>query len=291
MRTLAALCAVLCIAASPATKPPLDDSLNEKCDAVVAKWRDRFAAERMSYIVSPPFVVAGDGGQQKVGRYLDTTILAATRSLQHKFFIAKPDEPILILLFESDKHYRQLAKDWFGDEDVSHFGYFRHDNVMLMNVATGTGTLVHELVHALIKPDFPGVPSWFNEGLGSLFEQCSLADDDIRGLVNWRLPDLQRAIRDKTLRPLANMISDPDFYNDDHVGLNYAQARYLLMFLQESGQLDAYYKRFRAARGDDRSGLKQLKQIWDKEYPLDQLLHLGPTAPELPGVEPGDAGA
>jgi hypothetical protein len=37
--------------------------------------------------------------------------------------------------------------------------------------------------------------------------------------------------------------------------------------------------------------LKQLKQIRDKEYPLDQLLHLGPTAPELPGVEPGNAGA
>src|SRR5947207_9460272 len=118
MRTLAiVLCAFCCIAASPATKP----TLNEKCDAVAAKWRDRFAAERMSYIVSPPFVVAGDGGQQKVRRYLDATILAATRSLQHKFFNAKPDEPILILLFESDKHYRQLAKEWFSDEDVSHF--------------------------------------------------------------------------------------------------------------------------------------------------------------------------
>ena len=257
MRTLAGLCAILCIAASPATKP----TLNEKCDVVIAKWRDRFATERLSYVVSPPFVVAGDGGEQNVRRYLNGTILAATRSLQHKFFNAKPDEPILILLFESDKHYRQLAKDWFGDEDVSHFGYFRHDNVMLMNVATGTGTLVHELVHALIKPDFPGVPSWFNEGLGSLFEQCTLADDDIRGLVNWRLPDLQRAIRDKKLRPLANMIADPDFYNDDHVVLNYAQARYLLMFLQESGQLEGYYKRLRAARGDDATGLKQLKQL------------------------------
>jgi len=256
MRTLLAvfLCAVT---ATPSTKPTLDD----RCAAVASKWHDRFEAEHMKCIVSPPFVVAGDGSGQQVRRYLDNTILAATRSLQKKFFNAKPDQPILILLFEDDKHYRKLAKDWFGDEDVSRFGYFRHDNVMLMNVATGTGTLVHEMVHALIKPDFPNVPSWFNEGLGSLFEQCTLANDDIRGLVNWRLPDLQRAIRTNKLRPLANMISDPDFYDDDNVGLNYAQARYLLMFLQESGQLDAYYKLFRATRGDDPKGLKQLKQI------------------------------
>ncbi len=163
-------------------------------------------------MVSPPFIVAGDGDVDRVNHYLNSTIRAAADAMHKNFFDhAQPDKPIVILLFESDEPYRRLAKQWFGDEDISRFGYFRHDNVMLMNVGTGTGTLVHELTHALIKPDFPQVPSWFNEGLASLFEQCTLDNGDIRGLPNWRLPDLQNAIRKNELRSLEGMMSDNDF--------------------------------------------------------------------------------
>ena len=69
--------------------------------------------------------------------------------------------------------YRRLAKKWFDEDDVPHFGFCRRDGTMLMNISTGGGTLVHELVHALIRPDFPNVPTWFNEGLASLYEQSS----------------------------------------------------------------------------------------------------------------------
>src|SRR5258708_27075413 len=115
---------------------------------------------------------------------------------------------------------------------------------MFMKVGTGTGTVVHELTHALIAPDFPDVPSWFNEGLASLYEQCSLGRDTITGHENWRLPALQKAIKAETLRPLAELIEDPQFYRDDLVGLNYAEARYLMFYLQEKGQLVRYYKEF-----------------------------------------------
>jgi hypothetical protein len=159
-----------------------------------------------------------------------------------------------------------LAKKWFGDEDVPHFGFFRRaDHVMLMNVGTGTGTLVHEIVHALMAPDFPDVPDWFNEGLASLYEQCSLYGDTITGHENWRLPDLQDAIRKKTLRPLSETIQDPQFYDDQRVGINYAQARYLMFYLQEKGLLKDYYRRFRDAAKDDPSGLKTLKQVLNVE--------------------------
>ena len=105
------------------------------------------------------------------------------------------------------------------------------------------------------------MPEWFNEGLGSLFEQCTLADGDIRGLENWRLPALQRAIRAKKLRPLRELIEDDDFYGDRHVGLNYAQARYLLMYLQEQGKLAEYYRKLRADQAEDKTGLATLKAV------------------------------
>ena len=241
-----------------ATQPTIE----EKCQQLADRWRGRFDAERMICIVSPPFVVAGDGGRQRLNGYMDHTIRASADALHRQFFDrARPSEPVLILLFESAESYNRLAKKWLGDEPTTPYGYFRRDNIMVMNVGTGTGTLVHELVHALIRPDFLDVPDWFNEGLGSLFEQCTLAGGDIRGLENWRLPALQRAIRDKKLRPLSEMIEDEEFYGDKHVGLNYAQARYLLMYLQEQGKLAEFYHRLRDGHAEDKTGLKTLEAV------------------------------
>jgi hypothetical protein len=246
-------------AAEPSTQPSVD----QKCRELLASWRERFDAEGLVYAVSPPFVVAGDGSKPRMAGYLNHTILAARDALHRKFFDrAEPAEPILILLFETDKSYRRLAKKWLGEEPTTPYGYFRgRDNMMVMNVGTGTGTLVHELTHALIRPDFPDVPSWFNEGLGSLFEQCTLANNDIRGLPNWRLPALQRAIRDQKLRPLRELIEDDDFYAQDRAGLNYAQARYVLLYLQDHGQLQRFYLRFRTAHKEDPAGRKTLDLI------------------------------
>ncbi len=247
-----------CVAAAPA--PSTQPTLEEKCQTLLERWQPRLKQEGMSYLISPPFVIAGDGGIARLRGYESATIRASTSALQREFFNAKPTEPILILLFETEEPYRRLAKEWFGDEDVSPYGYFRHDNIMVMNVGTGTGTLVHELTHALIKPDFKDVPDWFNEGLGSLFEQCTLDGGKIRGLPNWRLPSLQRAIRADKLRPLEKLIADEHFYADEHVGLNYAQARYLLLYLQQQGKLATFYKQLRANHLDDPTGLETLKK-------------------------------
>jgi hypothetical protein len=260
MRALAGLVAVwiFCSAAAPATKP----SVPEKCQKVLDEWKARFEEERFHAIVAPPFVIAGDGTLRQIEGYRDHTVVAAAKALKQTYFKADPADPILILLFETEGPYKRLAKKWFGYDTVPHYGFFRHDNIMLMNVGTGTGTLVHELTHALIAPDFPDVPSWFNEGLASLYEQCSLGGTPaIRGLVNWRLPGLQKAIKADTLRPLLELIADPKFYRDDLVGVNYAQARYLMLYLQEKGLLVKYYTSFRDGAKDDPSGIETLKKV------------------------------
>jgi hypothetical protein len=149
--------------APPATRP----TIAEKTAALHERWKARFAAERFNVVVAAPFLIAGDGSPQQLARYRDATVSAAAKALSAQFFRTPPDEPVLILLFESAGPYKRLAKAWFGDDDVPHYGFYRHaDRTMLMNVSTGLGTLVHELVHALIAPDFPGVPDWFNEGTG-----------------------------------------------------------------------------------------------------------------------------
>jgi len=256
MRTF--LIAMLLLLPSQSPAATSEPSLDGKCDLLLDRWRDRLAEEHFASLVAPPFVLAGDGGEAKLRAYRDQTVLAAARALHATYFDAQPNEPILILLFESEPPYRRLAKKWFDEDDVPHFGFCRSDGVMLMNISTGGGTLVHEIVHALIKPDFPTVPTWFNEGLASLYEQCNMDGDHITGLKNWRLPALKQAIRDKQLRSIEEMIRDPNFYGE-HQGLNYAQARYLLMYLQEKGKLRDFYRDFRAHAKDDPMGIETLR--------------------------------
>ena len=64
-----------------------------------------------------------------------------------------------------------------------------------MNIGTGGGTLVHEVVHPFIAASFPAAPAWFNEGLASLYEAVREKDGQFWGLPNWRLDGLKRAIR------------------------------------------------------------------------------------------------
>jgi hypothetical protein len=178
------------------------------------------------------------------------------------YFNRPLEEPVLILLFETEGPYKRLAKKWFDESDVPHFGFYRRrENVMLMNISTGGGTLVHEMVHALLAPDFPTCPDWLNEGLASLYEQSSFGagGESIRGHENWRLPALQKAIKEKALRPLTELIADPHFYADENVGINYAQARYVMMYLQEKGLLKRFYAAARDGAKDNPTCLTALR--------------------------------
>lgn len=248
-----------------ATKPTIERQTRDLADW----WKPRFAKERLNVVIAPPFVIVGDGSPRKIAAYRDNTVLPAAAALRAQFFTTPLSEPVLILLFESAEPYERLAKAWFDEDDVPHFGFFRtRERAMLMDVSTGTGTLVHELTHALMAADFPQAPTWFDEGLASLYEQSAfgrLADapkgDAIRGLPNWRLPALQAAIKANTLRPLAELIADDDFRNAERVGLNYAHARYLMHYLQERRLLRRFYADFRAAHESDPTGIETLKKV------------------------------
>jgi hypothetical protein len=239
-----------------ATAPQLD------FEAHAERVRQRVAGKGFHVVVEPPFVVAGDGGKAAVERAATRTVRWAVRLLRQDFFAATPDRVLEIWLFDGAASYRKHAREWFDDVPTTPYGYYspRH-GALIMNIATGGGTLVHEIVHPFVAADFPACPAWCNEGLGSLFEQCHEVDGHIAGLTNWRLDALQQAIRDQRTIRLSDLVatSRDEFYGA-RSGLHYAMARYLLYWLQEHDALRGFYRAFRDGAGDDPSGARALRE-------------------------------
>jgi hypothetical protein len=113
-----------------------------------------------------------------------------------------------------------------------------------------------------LAANFPDCPSWFNEGMGSLYEQSAERNGNIVGLTNWRLEGLQQAILDEGLPSFATLTATTEwqFYNADP-GTNYSQSRYLFYYLQEQGLLKAFYEQFRNSSKDDPTGYQTLTKV------------------------------
>ena len=246
-------------ASRPATYPSkrLIRAADDAAKAMLARLDGTFHA-----VVRPPFVVIGNLPARRVREMTRGSVVSPARAMWKRYFRRKPTRVITVLLFRDAKTYRHWAKKLYNNRKPPHFGYYRPgDRTMVMNIATGTGTLVHELTHALIVYDFPAVPLWFNEGLASLHEQCRVLPDRIIGLVNWRLPALKKAVRSRRLRPLRELITRDDFYGPQR-GLNYAQARYFVMYMQERRLLQKFYRYYRDHHDDKDAAVKAVEKIF-----------------------------
>jgi hypothetical protein len=214
-------------------------------------------------LIQKPFVVIGDESPIMVRRRAEHTVKWATQRLKRMYFPKDPDDIIDIWLFKDKHSYRKYTWEIFQDKPNTPFGYSspRH-KALIMNIATGGGTLVHEMVHPFVAANFPDCPAWFNEGLGSLYEQSMGKGDEIIGLTNWRLAGLQEAIGKNAVPSFKTLTSTTNysFYQQDP-GTNYAQARYLCYYLQETGLLKKFYHQFHASCKKDPTGFETLQQI------------------------------
>jgi hypothetical protein len=219
------------------------------------------------YDKSSYFLIISNMTENETRSIIDNTIQPAVKCFYNDFFETRPTEVITIFLFKDDESYRHWAKELFSDTDLSRFGYYKPDErTMLMNISTGSGTLVHEMTHALVHYDSPDIPAWFNEGLGSLYERSSLRNGDIRGYVNWRLPTLKEALYNHTYTGLSVLIAtdDNEFYGSNS-DFYYSQARYLCMYMQEKSLLKKFYKMFRDNYSEDKTGKKFLEAVFNKK--------------------------
>jgi hypothetical protein len=221
------------------------------------------------------YYVASNSSNSEFARYSNTI----TRMDDHltKYFVKqRPQFLLKVYLFKDVKSYESFCVKHLNEKPSTPFGFYRSDgHLLVMNIATGTGTLAHEIVHPFIESDFPGAPSWFNEGFASLYEQSMESKGKMMGLANWRLPGLQKAINNKKCPTLSSFMADTTekFYADES-GMSYGLARYLCFYLQEQGKLEEFYKSYRDNFSKDITGRKILEQVTGQKLPdLEKSLH------------------
>lgn len=237
-------------------------------DKILDEMKERIGDGALVEKMDDIFYVGTDGDKRALQR-CKGTVKSVVDGLYKHFLKTKTTEPLKVYLFADKDSYTKYVKDYLGKEPSTPYGfYLASDRALIMNIATGTGTLAHELAHPLLACDFEGVPSWFNEGFASLLEQSTTKDDGTPwGLPNWRLPNLQKQIKAGTAPALADVMgtSTSGFYDDRKSGIHYAVARYLVMYLQEEGKLKEFYREFRDHFEKDKTGVAALEKVTGKK--------------------------
>lgn len=257
-----------------AKKPPVPkpDSITDAdyCQHIIA-LKAKLPDDKFHIVIQRPFVVVGDEAESTVQQRATRTVKWAVDHLKQDYFEKDPRDILDIWLFKDEDSYYSNVKAVFKERPTTPFGYYSPKHkALIMNISTGGGTLVHEIVHPFMAANFPGCPSWFNEGLASLYEQCGEEQGHIRGETNWRLQGLQTAIDKQRLSTFEELCgTTAEAFYADNKGTHYGQARYLCYYLQEKRLLRKYYQEFRKSAVTDPTGYKTLQKVLGEDNMLD----------------------
>jgi len=187
--------------------------------------------------------------QKEVVGVADQVISDVARRFTAKDGDAQPT--ITLCLLPTNEQYREAAAAF--DDTPSDWGFYRPDHrVAIANLGASIGNLRHELVHPLIGDDFPRIPAWLNEGIAALYGTAKWNGKRFEFLVNYRLKDLQAAIKDGTLPTLAELAASTDKdVRGPKAMTYYAMARYVLLFVEKKGKLSELYGELRDAKDVD----------------------------------------
>ena len=237
----------------------------------VERLKSKLGDEHFTILVEPPFVVIGDEAADRVqDRAGKDTVKWAVDRLKAIYFERDPEFIIDIWLFATTTVTRSTPRNCSAINHTRRTDIIRPTSSLVMNIATGGGTLVHEIVHPFVAANFAACPSWFNEGLASLYEQSGEEHGQIDGFVNWRFNGLQRTIRAgrlPTFEALCSTTTD-EFYNRDE-GANYGQARYLCLYFQEHDLLKKFYDQFHDSAKTDPTGYHTLQSVLEEKDMAD----------------------
>ena len=288
----------------PALKPLLDekgvkDILADKekrfqanADQRVSIYKGQFPAYRVLKDDPYRLIIATSLPEKELAQ-LQGLLHAVADSLAADFFTHRPQIYVGLLIPGSAAELAGL-----GLRPGTAGNYNPQNRSLLINLGTGTGTMTHEFTHALHFADMEERgqqhPMWVVEGLGSLYEQCTLRGGHMVGLVNWRLIVLKQAIAQQKTLPLAAFLADSSAEFARNSPVSYATARYVMLLLQEKGLLKDWYAQYCAGFEQDPTGVKTLEKLYGKplaEFEKDLYAFVEPLEFKMPGPPPAPSPA
>lgn len=229
---------------------------------------DDFTITRFKY-----FVIFSDMKDELTYKLIDTDIRNTINAMTNNYVNKLPDKITPMYLFEDYEDYKEFVlKNYDIEEnDISPYGFFKiSKNVIVIRYVSWKGSILHEVTHRFIKADFPDAPSWFDEGFAAMNEKSTFKNGNLIADFSLRIIPLRRALQDNSYTNLEHLMktNDDELYGK-RTSFYYAQARYLLMYLQQQELLERYYKLFRDTFINDETGITQLEEVTGK--PLSQI--------------------
>ncbi len=226
---------------------------------LLASQRQRLPRE-LTLVAEPPFVLISDDPTPRLQRLARATVRWATARLRAGLF-ARDLAPTELWLLRDHASYRRHSQRWFGVAAPPGFGFYTSGRrAAVLDLSLGRGTVVHELVHAFLQTELPGVPAWLDEGLSSLYEASGDRDDHLHGYPNWRLSGVQQQLRAGKLPSLAALLA-LGAEQLQRTPSGDGQAQLLCYYLQERGLLRTFYRALLAAHREDPTGAATLLRV------------------------------
>ncbi|MCE5326580.1 MAG: PDZ domain-containing protein [Planctomycetaceae bacterium] len=191
---------------------------------------------------------------------LDDTmsLLADFTDAQRKTLFKEPLPWYVTVILPSVEHYRKLAPK------ANAVGFYHPASRTLISIDRGR-TLLHEYTHALHHADQAAAnqlhPIWITEGLATLFEAAEITPEGLKPVADPRLGVVQRAIHTGSCPPLKWLLGCDDKLFMKDPSLTYSQARYVMFYLYQRGQLDAWYATYKEGFAQDPTGQVAMERV------------------------------
>lgn len=187
-----------------------------------------------------------------------------------QFFVSeygmrRPSSLITVYFAADLSQLRDLARSLHGiDLAPGSIGYSFPADQSMVGWADGKayGTFAHELFHIMVRGNFGDIPPFLDEGMAALYEVSGFERNRAVGVRNWRGALLSKHWAERPrIRELVQMnrsAFDDVAGSSDGPGVggkqaaNHATARYLMLYLQDRGELLPVYKAFRNRKVNDR---------------------------------------
>jgi len=169
---------------------------------------------------------------------------------QKHIFDSTKHKPIILFLGDGPGRLIDLTNKLYPNlrfrSEHPFMGYFnKRDNVIFATVWGGYGTLLHEMIHALILANYPEAPGWLGEAFATIYERTQWKDNRLIPLPNWRMERMD-------LEDVVSLDIYEKYKGDIKLGyFDLAKLRLLYIYLDELGQLKAFYQAVKASKGNE----------------------------------------